>query len=658
MPNLYVCKKKYFAVYMIQKHFIIFWLTVVSIHLLSQKGIEIQYSAKKIEIGTPLTIVYNLTNMDDRGLLPTKIEPFVLLAQPSVGRSSNVSIMNGQTTSSTTNSYTIHLTCRKLGKYAIPKMLFQLGDGSKVESQSFEVEVVKTGTLPKPPPRQPDPYDPFAAFMDPNYDPFNPQQQGRGQAPHQQQGGIPTDPSKIDLKRDIFARIHVNKSKVYVGEQIIASIKIYTALNSKGFEAEKLPNFNGFWSKDIPMPEKLEMNREMINGKEYVSVEIKKILLFPTRAGTLEITPLKMKTIALVPVAIRSKTPRQPQSLMEAILQSMGADINSGGMEYKEVAHTFSSGTERITVLPLPPNAPASFSGGVGSFKFGAFTDKKELKTDEALNQRLELQGTGNLPLIEVPKTEWNEDFEVYDPQLKETYNTEPNFSGTKIWTNVIIPHQPGSFTTPKVEFTFFDLNQKKYVTITAPATPLRITGNPTKAKEKGKKSEQFNFARQKIKDGDLKEYSTKYSIGRGWIYCLGMVPLLFSFLIGYLPKYEKKQERFISGKKISEQVTRQMKQAEIHLVAEEKTPFYNEMTKAYWNYLGHKLKMETSELTRFNIAEKLKERKVEEELVSKVINLIDRSEMGLYTSFGSQAMKELFDDSLTILNDLEKQLI
>lgn len=633
---------------MIRNCFNIIILLLISFSISAQKGIEIQYSAKKIEIGTPLTVVYNLTNLNEQGMLNTvKLAPFELLAQPNMSTSSQYSNYNGRSSSSVTNSYTMHMTCKKLGKFMVPKMIFVMADGSKVEAQSFEVEVVKQGTLPKQPKQQH--FDPFAAMMDPNYDPFNPPM-GGGQGQQQQ-----TDPAKINLKNDIFARIHVNKNRVYVGEQIIASIKIYTSLNSKGFEAEKLPNFNGFWSQDIPLPPKLEMKREQINGKEFISVEIKKILLFPTRAGTLEISPLKMKTTALVPVAIRSHS-RQPQSLMEAILQSMGG--MGGGMEYKEIVHSFSSGSEKITVLPLPAGAPASFSGGVGKFTFSAFTDKKELKTDEALNQKFEIEGTGNLPLIEVPKNEWVEDFEIYDPQLKENFSAAPNLSGTKAWNFVIIPHQPGSFKSPNIEFTYFDLELKKYVTITAPSTPIKITGNPTKAKEKGKKNEQFNFAKQKIKEPNLTNYSPRFNLGNGLVYGLGLIPLLLGFIIAYLPKYEKREERFSTGKKISERVTKQMKQAELHLLAGKKTEFYQEMTDAYWDYLGHKLKMETSELTRTNIAEKLKDHKVDNDTITKLINIVDRSEMGLYTSFGSQAMKELYDDSLVVLNDVEKQFI
>lgn len=622
----------------------------------AQKGIEIQISAKKVELGQPLTVVYSLSNQNERGLVRRTFDPFELVGGPQLSRSMNTSIINGQMSSSQTNSYTIYLVCKKLGKVYVPKQAFQLTDGTILETQPIEIEVVKQGTLPKQAQRQPDPYDPFAAFMDPNYDPF-----GFGTPPPQQQqsqgkSDIYKDESQIDLKKDIFARIHVNKSKVYVGEQINASIKIYTSLNSKGFEAEKIPNFNGFWTQDLPLPDKLEMKREVINGKEFVSVEIKKILLFPTKAGVLEITPLKMKTVALVPVMKKQGNQRQPRDLMEAILMSMGMSMNTMGVEFKEIPYSFSSGSEKIVVMPLPTNPPASFSGGVGKFSFNAYADKQSLKTDEALNYKVELQGTGNLPLIEAPKNSWDEDFELYEPILKENFNVQPYFSGTKAWNYVAIPHQPGSYKTPELEFSYFDLEQKKYITLKAPATPVTITGKPTSSKEKGKRYSGLNYAKQKIKEAQ--PYSTTSSISNALFYGLGVLPLMLAFGIGFLPKYEKKTERFISGKKISEQVMRQMKQADIYLKENKKEPFYQELTRTYWNYLSHKFKMETSDLSRTNVADKLREHKVREESITKMINLIDRSEMGLYTSYGSQSMQEIYDDSLLILDEIEKQMV
>jgi hypothetical protein len=644
---------------MLDKKLFLGYFLLLSSLLFSQKGMEIQISAKKVEAGEPLMVVYALSNYNERGMMRKGFEPFELIGGPRVSRSMNTSYINGTMTSSQTNSYTIYLSCKKLGKFQVPKQSFQLSDGTAIEAQAIEIEVVKPGSLPRQAQqRQPDPFDPFAAFNDP-FDPFagqSPTGRAQQQNPPASNGAF-KDEKEINLSKNIYARIHVDKSKVYIGEPVKASIKIYTSLNSKGFDAEKVPNFNGFWTQDLPLPDKLEMKREVINGKEFVSVEIKKILLYPTKAGTLEITPLKMKTIALVPVMRQKQTTnRQPGSLMEAIMMSMGMSMNTMGVEFKEIPYSFSSGSEKITVLPLPADAPASFTGGVGKFSFNAYADKKELKTDEALKYRIELSGSGNLPLIEAPKNIWDETIEVYDPILKENYNVQPTISGTKIWNFVAVPHAPGSYTTPRLEFSYFDLAQKKYVTLTAPSTSLTITGKPTKDKEKGKKYGEFNYAKQKITESS--HYSMDSDLPNSAFYGLGVLPLLMALGLGFLPKYERKEERFISGKKISERVIQQMKQAEIYLKENKKEPFYQELTRTYWNYLSHKFKLETSNLSRINIAEKLREKGVSFELITKMINLIDRSEMGLYTSYGSQAMQELYDDSLNILNDIDKQIV
>jgi hypothetical protein len=100
------------------------------------------------------------------------------------------------------------------------------------------------------------------------------------------------------------------------------------------------------------------------------------------------------------------------------------------------------------------------------------------------------------------------------------------------------------------------------------------------------------------------------------------------------------------------------MKQAEVYLNENNKEAFYQELTRTYWNYLSHKFRLETSDLTRSNIAEKLREKDVSNELITKMINLIDNSEMGLYTSYGSQAMREIYENSLVILNDIDRQIV
>ena len=64
-----------------------------------------------------------------------------------------------------------------------------------------------------------------------------------------------------------------------------------------------------------------------------------------------------------------------------------------------------SAGNRAINVMPLPEkDKPESFSGAVGSFDFKLTTNKKELRTSEAFEVRLEVSGDGNLKLFRVPK--------------------------------------------------------------------------------------------------------------------------------------------------------------------------------------------------------------------------------------------------------------
>lgn len=642
---------------MTMKRIILIYLLFSGVQSIFAQGISMQLSSKKIEVGEELVIVFEAKNVEVKEIKTPNFGAFQLLGGPQVGRSSNVSIVNGQMNRSNSTSFTYFFTSKKIGKQIFPKIGFLLNSGQIIESQPIEIEVVKAGSIPRQQQTQGNPFDPF---YDP-FDPFSSPRRGQ-QAPSQSPPGVYSDASKIDLKKDIFARIIVDKSKVYLGEQLTASVKIYTAVNSTGFEAEKVPNFNGFWSQDIKMPEKPEMKREMINGKEYVSVEIKKIVLFPTKTGTLEITPLNMKTVALVPVQSKptQRNRRQPRDLFELMEMQM-EDMMRGtfnSIEYKQIPYNFTSGSVKIQVLPLPPNAPKSFGGAVGQFKMNAYTNKKQLKTDETLEYKIEVQGTGNLPLIENPKMEWDEDFEVFEPTLKENYNPIPLYNGSKTWNFVAIPHNPGKYKTPPFEFTFFDLNKKAYVTLKADATELEISGSPTKRKGNSKSFDNNNLAKQKISEIDSYSSIENYHnpIPNFWIWSL--LPLLLIFLYEIYERLNKGSiSKFADDKKIATMLQKQMKQAKIELDNNNKTAFYNETTKCIWNYLGNKLRMETSELDRENIQEKLDKIGVSELLSKQLIEVLDSCEMGLYSSFGSESMKQSYDDVLAILTNLEKEI-
>jgi hypothetical protein len=140
------------------------------------------------------------------------------------------------------------------------------------------------------------------------------------------------------------------------------------------------------------------------------------------------------------------------------------------------------------------------------------------------------------------------------------------------------------------------------------------------------------------------------------WLWCL--MPLLLVVIYEIYERLSSEaSSRFADDKKIAAMLQKQMKLAKIELDKNDKIAFYNETTRCIWNYLANKLQMETSELNRENIQERLSLVGVSESLSEQLIAVLDSCEMGLYSSFGTDTMKQSYEETLSILTNLEKEI-
>ncbi|MCK7528271.1 MAG: hypothetical protein MZV64_67220 [Ignavibacteriales bacterium] len=65
------------------------------------------------------------------------------------------------------------------------------------------------------------------------------------------------------------------------------------------------------------------------------------------------------------------------------------------------VEYQAKSNTLKVEVMPLPENnKPESFKGAVGKFDFSATLDKQKTKTNEPINLKFDISGTGNIKLF------------------------------------------------------------------------------------------------------------------------------------------------------------------------------------------------------------------------------------------------------------------
>ena len=129
-----------------------------------------------------------------------------------------------------------------------------------------------------------------------------------------------------------------------------------------------------------------------------------------------------------------------------------------------------------LKIRDLPPNAPVSFTGAVGHYNLEASLDKTEAKTNEAINLKVRVAGSGNLRLIETPKFTFPAGFEVFDPKTTDRINTtSQGASGSKNFEFVAIPRAPGNFDMGTLEFSYFDPTQEKYITLRSKPLSLKV---------------------------------------------------------------------------------------------------------------------------------------------------------------------------------------
>jgi len=106
-----------------------------------------------------------------------------------------------------------------------------------------------------------------------------------------------------DLSKSVFILAEADKRKVFQGEQVTITYKLYTKLNINSPQISKLPNYEGFWQEEIESSNTINFDIVMYNGERFRAAKLKQVALFPTRTGTLSVTPFELN----IPVMIQRK---------------------------------------------------------------------------------------------------------------------------------------------------------------------------------------------------------------------------------------------------------------------------------------------------------------------------------------------------------------
>ena len=458
----------------------------------------------------------------------------------------------------------------------------------------------------------------------------------------------PKDPNSPDYKagEGIHLVAEVSKGNPYVNEPLTVVYKLYfdPRFIVRNVREVANPKYNGFWSQHIDI-KKLEAVAGTYNGQDYAMVVWRKVILYPLEAGNKPLEPLSIHLDVDVPT-------RKRIGFMETT-------------SYSTTQKTVSAGAKSINVKPLPEKGkPENFTGAVGTFDFSVKASKTQLKAGESLDLVVTASGNGNLKLFQLPKPEFPNAFEVFDPQHKEEVNTPlTGMTGKISDTYTIIPQFKGKYTIKPQTFAYFDLSSNSYKTITS--EPIEITvleGNAVAGSNQNdnKKPVVKNDTFQYIK---LTSYLTPINktpfFGSNLFYGLLVAPFLLLPIIILARK--KKEAR--DADEFGNRVRRNTKLAKKFLADAKKqmgnkVPFYMAMEKALHNFLKAKLHIETSEMSKENIQELLLNKKASEATVGQFISLMNDCEFARYTPSSEVAMQQDYNKAVEVISELEKQIV
>jgi oxygen tolerance protein BatD len=543
---------------------------------------------------------------------------FLTLMGPST--SQQMSIINGKVSASM--SWTYVLQSRQRGTFTIPPASIKY-DGKVLKSNSLKISVVKGS-----------------------------QQQG-GSSQQQKQE---SDPS-VNLGDDLMLLAIPDKKEVFQGEPVRVSYKLYSRVDFQLENVIKIPRSVGFWSEELEAPRQLQQKIEVRNGKQYRTFLVRKVAYFPTQTGTLYIEPFEIGSIVQVRVKRKSGKNWRDQFFSDPFFDS-----------FKNVRHTISSRKLAIKVKPVPEEGkPESFKGAVGKYTLDVSIDRTDAKANETIALTVTIRGTGNLKLLSEPDLKVPTGIDQYDPNIVEDFSPQSGtLSGKKSFEYILIPRYPGQITIPPVEFSYFDFNKNEYVTLESDEYRLQIEEGESLSEENLPHSERIKYRSLDInplKSGvtDLQRKGEAAISVPSMIMMYGIPVFLALVGIGWKRRHDR-----IHGDVVGLRMRRANRTAEKHLAASKKylnqnmtDKYYEEVARALWGYIQHKLNIPTSETSVASVLTALEAREVASTTIDDTKSALDGIEFARFSPTRSslEEMGGLYDKARTAIISIEQEL-
>jgi hypothetical protein len=286
----------------------------------------------------------------------------------------------------------------------------------------------------------------------------DPQLQGQQpQAPAANGGKVPAAQNSGDVAiydQEAFLRTVVDKLEPYEGEQVTATIYLYTRHNLQQVPAVQTEaSTDGFWVQDLlSATRSLEPKRQVINGRGFWVYVLRRFAGFPLRSGDLTIGSMAL-TVS-----------------RESIFDLFDPQRGPADLERRSVPVL-------LHVKPLPADHKPSGPVAVGNFDIKATLDRPQVVTGDAVTLTATVRGDGNLRAIKLDDPQVK-GLQILQPEVHDlTESPGDRVQSTRTFAWLIVPQAPGTYQIPALTLDTFDPAHATYKRISSERLTLTAAG-------------------------------------------------------------------------------------------------------------------------------------------------------------------------------------
>ena len=594
--------------------------------LYAENKFEASLELERVFTGNPVYLYLSFTGSSN--IRQPEVAPVNGLNIRQVGSSTQMAVVNGAVSQSITYSYLV--VPLKGGVYEIgPFFAVFGGENYRAEPVTLIVDDAPGGT-PQAASR-PTPTPPSSGF------------------PSSQR-----EDTALYSGDDVFLRMEISKTRIYVNEVIPVTIKLY--VDSVGLKDIEYPIYphEGFSTGEPIEPQR---KRESLGGKLYETLEFRQ-----------ELSAFKEGDYVLGPASLKCKMISRKQrssrrSSIFGVSVFMDDPFTTG---YETYPIELGSNEISVSVLPFPEEGKSdNFKGAVGIFSFDVSVSPTDVKVGDPITVTMTVSGMGNLDTVTAPEIKEDDNFRVYEPVVSKKGNR-------KTYEQILIPRTDKVKEIPGVSFVSLNPMSGKYETFKKGPFPIRVSAAPetqTPLKMVAMPSGEHIFHPKEELGKDI--LHIKYDIGKVipakglllknfYFRALQVLAPVF-FLLFYF--FYKKQRRIKTDRgyarllKAPRKARKGMKKAKAFMDKGDLVGFYDTIQKTLEEYLGNKFNLPRGSVTSFEISMKLVSAGANNDVIDKLKDVLSMCEMARYASSVSAGEDHLkiLEETRRIIDHVEK---